>query len=58
MDRTELFLAVIVFLLAALLYETGDSSTPEILVIPVMMILFIFPVYVVWAIISENLIDR
>ena len=55
MDRTELLLALIVFLLAALVYETGDGTTPEFIVIPVLMILFIFPVYVVGTVIIENI---
>ncbi|MDZ5813178.1 MAG: hypothetical protein ACOCPY_01520 [Halorubrum sp.] len=54
MDRTELFLALITFLLAALVYETGDGDTPEFIVIPVLMILFIFPVYVVGTVVIEN----
>ena len=56
MDRSELFLALIVFLLAAFLYETGDANTPEFIVIPVMILLFIFPVYIALTIIFENLV--
>jgi hypothetical protein len=55
MDRTELLLALIAFLLAALVYETGDGNTPEFIVIPVLMILFILPVYVVGTVIIENI---
>jgi len=55
MDRTEVFLALIVFLLAALVYEIGDGNTPEFIVIPVLMILFLFPVYVVGALATENI---
>jgi hypothetical protein len=58
MNRTELFLALITFLLAALIYETGDGGTPEFVVIPVMMIMFILPVYVAGAIIIENVVGR
>ena len=57
MDRTELFLALIVFLLAAQVYETGDGSTPEFIVVPVLLTLFLFPVYVVGAVVVEN-VDR
>ncbi len=57
MDRTELLLALIAFLLAALVYETGDGNTPEFIVIPVLMILFIFPVYVVGTVIIENIVS-
>jgi len=54
MDRTELLLALIAFLLAALVYETGDGTTPEFIVIPVMMVLFVLPIYVVGTVIIEN----
>ena len=57
MDRTELLLALIAFLLAALVYETGDSNTPEFIVIPVLIILFILPVYVVGTTIIENIVS-
>lgn len=57
MDRTELLLALIAFLLAALVYETGDGNTPEFIVIPVLMILFILPVYVVGTLIIENIVS-
>jgi hypothetical protein len=57
MDRTELFLALIVFLLAVQIYERGDGHTPEFIVIPVMMILFLLPIYVVSAAITENVLD-
>ncbi|MCY4732025.1 hypothetical protein KY092_15795 [Natronomonas gomsonensis] len=58
MNRTELFLALVVFLLAALVYETGDGNTPEFVVIPVLLILFLLPIYVVGALIIENAINR
>ena len=58
MDRTDLFLALIVFLLATLVYETGDGNTPEFIVIPVLMILFILPVYVVGTVIIENVVNE
>jgi len=57
MERTELFLALIVFLLAAQVYERGDGHTPEFIVIPVLMILFLFPVYVVGTVVIENVFD-
>lgn len=57
MDRTELLLALIAFLLAALVYETGDGNTPEFIVFPVLMILFILPVYVVGTAIIENIVS-
>lgn len=57
MDRIELFLALLVFLLAALVYEMGDGNTPEFIVIPVMLILFIFPLYVIGTLIIENMIN-
>jgi len=56
MERTELFLALIVFLLAAQVYERGDGHTPEFIVIPVLMILFLFPVYVVGTVVIENVL--
>ncbi|WP_162991659.1 hypothetical protein [Halostella salina] len=58
MDRTELFLALIVFLLAALVYETGDGQTPEFIVIPVMLILFLFPFYIAGSAIVENVVTE
>lgn len=57
MNRTELFLALIVFLLAAQVYETGDGHTPEFIVIPVLMILFLFPFYVVGTAIIEHVAE-
>ncbi|WP_178917861.1 hypothetical protein [Natronomonas gomsonensis] len=57
MNRTELFLALIVFLLAALIYETGDGTTPEFIVIPVLLILFVIPIYAIGALIIENVIN-
>lgn len=56
MDRTELFLALIVYLLAALVYETGGGNTPEFIVIPLLLIIFVFPFYVGGALIIENVI--
>ncbi|CQH63590.1 uncharacterized protein HHUB_4130 (plasmid) [Halobacterium hubeiense] len=53
MDRTELFLAAIIYLLAAQVYVTGDIDTPDFIVIPVLMILFLFPFYVLGAAIIE-----
>ena len=55
MDRMELLHSLIVFLLAALVYETGDGNTPQFVVIPVLVILFLFPIYVAGAIVTENL---
>lgn len=55
MDRIEGFLALIVFLLAALVYETGDKTTPEFIAIPVMIILFVFPLYVIASVVFESL---
>jgi hypothetical protein len=43
--------------LAAQVYERGDGHTPEFIVIPVLMILFLFPVYVVGTVVIENVID-
>ena len=57
MDRTELFLALIAFLLAAQVYVTGDGSTPGFIVVPVMLTLFLFPGYVVGVVVVEN-VDR
>jgi hypothetical protein len=57
MDRTELLLALVVFLLAALVYETGDGNTPEFVVIPVLMVLFLLPLYVSGALIIENVVS-
>lgn len=57
MDRTDLFLALIVFLLAAQVYVTGDGQTPEFIVIPVLILLFFFPFYVAGTLIIENVID-
>jgi len=58
MDRTELFLALIVFLLAALVYETGDGNTPEFIVVPVLLLIFMFPIYVAMTFIFENVINE
>ncbi|WP_226042877.1 hypothetical protein [Natrinema sp. DC36] len=58
MDRTELLLALIAFLLAALVYETGDGNTPVFIVIPVLMILFMLPVYVAGTAIIENIVSE
>jgi hypothetical protein len=57
MDRTELFLALIVFLLAAQVYETGDGQTPEFIALPVLLLLFLLPVYVVVTAVIENVVD-
>ena len=57
MDRTEGFLATITFLLAALVYETGDGTTPEFIAIPVMLILFVVPIFVLGVAIVENLVE-
>lgn len=57
MDRTELFLALIVFLLAILIYETGDGNTPEFIVITILLIIFVFPFYIVGALLIENVIN-
>jgi hypothetical protein len=54
MDRAELFLGLIVFLLAAQVYETRDGHTPEFIVIPVLMILFLLPFCVVGTAIIEH----
>jgi len=53
MDRTELFLALIIYLLAAQVYVTRDMNTPDFIVIPVLVILFLFPFYVVGAAVIE-----
>lgn len=58
MDRTELFLALIVFLLAAQVYDTGDDHTPIFIVIPAMLILFLIPIYIVGAATIENVVGR
>lgn len=57
MDRIELFLALIVFLLAAQIYEMGDGHTPVFIVIPVLIIIYLFPLYLVGTVIIENTID-
>lgn len=53
MDRMELFLALLVYLLAALVYETSDGNTPEFILIPVLMVPFAFPLYVGGALFIE-----
>ncbi|ELZ01895.1 hypothetical protein C482_05887 [Natrialba chahannaoensis JCM 10990] len=45
MDRTDVFFALITFLLAALVYELGDGTTPGIIGIPVFLLLYGIPVY-------------
>ncbi|CQR48767.1 hypothetical protein [Haloferax massiliensis] len=57
MDRTDLFLGLIVVLLAAQVYETGDSHTSIFIVLPVMAILYLFPVYLAGAVLIENFVD-
>lgn len=56
MNRTEGLLALIAFLLAALVYEAGDGTTPELIAIPVMVVLFVLPIYVLASLIFENLV--
>lgn len=58
MDRTESLLGLLVFLLAALVYETGDGHTPEFIAIPVLLILFLFPVYLIGVVFIENIIGE
>jgi hypothetical protein len=57
MDRTEGFLATITFLLAALVYEAGDGTTPEFIAVPVILILFVVPIFVLGVAIVENLVE-
>ncbi|ELZ56293.1 MULTISPECIES: hypothetical protein [unclassified Haloferax] len=57
MDRTDLFLGLIVVLLAARVYETGDGHTPMFIVLPVMAILYLLPVYLAGAVVLENVVD-
>ena len=56
MDRIELFLALIVFLLAIQVYETAAMYTSGFFVLPVLIIMYLFPLYLVGAIIIENVI--
>ncbi|XVH33414.1 hypothetical protein ACNS7O_15575 (plasmid) [Haloferacaceae archaeon DSL9] len=58
MDKSETLLALIAFLLAALVYETGDGTTPAFIVIPSFLILFGIPVYTFEAILIENVINK
>ena len=58
MDRIEVFLALIVFLLAGQLYEMGSGTTPNLIAVPVLIIVFVLPLYLVGTIISENIIGR
>jgi hypothetical protein len=44
--------------MAALIYETGDGNTPEFVVVPVMLIMFVLPVYVAGAVIIENVVGK
>ena len=53
MDKSEILLALITFLLAALVYETGDGTTPEFIVIPTLLILIGMPIYLIGAILIE-----
>ncbi|QOS12695.1 MULTISPECIES: hypothetical protein [Haloferax] len=57
MDRTDFFLGLIAVLLAAQVYETGDGHTPIFIVLPVMAILYLGPVYLVGAVLIENVVD-
>ena len=57
MGRTDLFLGLIVVLLAAQVYETGDGHTPMFIVLPVMAILYLLPVYLAGAVVLENVVD-
>ncbi|ADD05134.2 uncharacterized protein Nmag_1558 [Natrialba magadii ATCC 43099] len=45
MDRTDVFLALITFLLAALVYEVSDPNTPGIIAVPVLLLLYSIPIY-------------
>ncbi|OIB58552.1 hypothetical protein [Natrialba sp. SSL1] len=45
MDRTDVFLALITFLLAALVYEVSDPNTPGIIAVPVLLLLYLIPIY-------------
>lgn len=56
-DRTELLFALAVFLLVALIYETGEGNTPEFAVTPVLLILFLLSFYVAGAFIVENVVS-
>ena len=54
MDRTELLLSLIVFLLAALTFVSADNNTPSLLLLVVFLILLVFPFYVGIAFFLEN----
>jgi len=53
MDRTEYFLAIITFLLASVVYVIGDGNTPTIIVLPVLVLLYGTPIYLLIAIMSD-----
>jgi len=47
MDRNEIYLATITYLLAALVYETGNGNTPGFIAVLVLLILYGLPIYVI-----------
>lgn len=50
----ESFFAPSVFLLAALVYETGDGDTPVFMMIPVLLVSFAPQFYVVGSLVAED----
>ncbi|ELY92473.1 hypothetical protein C483_07619 [Natrialba hulunbeirensis JCM 10989] len=53
MDRTDVFLALITFLLAALVYEVSGPNTPGIIAVPVLLLLYSIPIYLGAAFVSK-----
>ncbi|ELZ60066.1 hypothetical protein C467_02531 [Halorubrum hochstenium ATCC 700873] len=53
MDRTEFFLALIVFLLAAQIFQS-EGQTAGFIMVPVLLILVLLPFYVVMAAAIEH----
>lgn len=57
MDRHEIYYATITYLLAALVYESGNGDTPGFIVVLVLLILYGLPIYVILSLIY-GLVDN
>ncbi len=47
MDHIEWFLGLIVYLLAVIIYEFGNVNGPIIIVIPILLIVYTMPIYLI-----------
>lgn len=54
MDRTEWFLALIVYLLASIMYTIGDQNTPIIITYYTLILIHLFPTYIIFDIIITS----